>query len=429
VLAQQTGIALANARLHGRERVISRELRAANTALEASVAALERSTVIHDRLTRTALAGEGHDGIAQAVHDLTGLAVAVEDAHGNLRAWAGPDQPEPYPKEPPRVRQALLAQARDQGQPLRSGDRVIALAAAGEGVVEVLALVDPDHTVGPHERVALEHGATVLAIELSRLRSIAEAQLRLGGDLVHHLLAGTNDEDGLISHARVLGYDLLRPHRVVLVDAGAAAPAGEAFLHAVRRAARDAEIGTLVATRRDQVVVLADGDGGWEDFRKAVVRESGGGHCRVGVGGIADRPVDLPRSLHEATLAVRMEDAARGSDHVAVYDELGVYRLLAAVEDTDTIETFVTEWLGSLRAYDERRRSDLVLTLTRYLECGRSLEATANELSIHRSTLKYRLQRIKEISGHDLGDPDIGFTLQLATRAWQTLTAMRGSGD
>ena len=46
-------------------------------------------------------------------------------------------------------------------------------------------------------------------------------------------------------------------------------------------------------------------------------------------------------------------------------------------------------------------------------------------LNVHRSTLKYRLQRIREISGHDLTDAGDNFNLQLATRAWSTLLALR----
>jgi DNA-binding PucR family transcriptional regulator len=45
---------------------------------------------------------------------------------------------------------------------------------------------------------------------------------------------------------------------------------------------------------------------------------------------------------------------------------------------------------------------------------------------VHRSTLKYRLQRIREISGHDLASPEIQFNLQLAFRAWRTLSTVRG---
>ena len=46
---------------------------------------------------------------------------------------------------------------------------------------------------------------------------------------------------------------------------------------------------------------------------------------------------------------------------------------------------------------------------------------------VHRSTLKYRLRRIREVSGYDLGVPDTQFNLQLATRAWRTLQALRQS--
>jgi DNA-binding PucR family transcriptional regulator len=44
---------------------------------------------------------------------------------------------------------------------------------------------------------------------------------------------------------------------------------------------------------------------------------------------------------------------------------------------------------------------------------------------VHRSTLKYRVQPIKQVSGHDLADPDTCFNVQLATPDWQTLPALR----
>ena len=66
-------------------------------------------------------------------------------------------------------------------------------------------------------------------------------------------------------------------------------------------------------------------------------------------------------------------------------------------------------------------------TLSGYLECGGSYAGAAKALSVHRSTLRYRLERIREVSGLDLGHPDTRFNLQLATRAWATLQAMRQS--
>ncbi len=57
VLAQQTGVAVSNAQLHGRERDTAEQLAAANGALEETVATLRHGMAIHERLTRVAAAG------------------------------------------------------------------------------------------------------------------------------------------------------------------------------------------------------------------------------------------------------------------------------------------------------------------------------------------------------------------------------------
>ena len=426
VLAQQTGVALANARLHTQQRRQATELTDINQQMAETVAALERSTAIHDRLTRVAFAGEGQEGIAEAVHKLTGFAVAIEDRYGNLRAWAGPDRPDPYPKESPDQREAVVHDALDAAGPIRHGGRLVVAAQPRDDVVGILALVDPDEVAGDDARVAIEHGATVLAIELARLSGIAETELRLRRDLVDELLAGT-DETIAIARAEALGYDLERPHRVVVVETGPDAPDRHELFHAVRRAARDCGVGTLLATNGQSVVVLADTDRPWEPFRVTVGRELRGGRCRVGVGGRCDRAGDLPRSHREAVQALRVQSVV-GGDRAIVFDELGVYRLLAGIDDLDDVDRFVHSWLGDLLDYDANKEaSDLVTTLGQYLDCGGNYDATAHALSVHRSTLKYRLQRIREISGHDLGSPDVQFNLQFAVRAWRTQQAVRGA--
>ena len=83
--------------------------------------------------------------------------------------------------------------------------------------------------------------------------------------------------------------------------------------------------------------------------------------------------------------------------------------------------------LARLIDYDSAHGTQLVLTLSEYLECGGNYDASAKALSVHRSTLKYRLNRIRQVSGYDLSLPDNQFNLQLATRAWRTLQALRQS--
>lgn len=421
VLAQQTGMALVAADLHGRERVVAAELLAANTALE-------RSAAIHARLTRVAVSGEGQEGIARALHELTGYAVAVEDRHGNLRAWAGPGRPDSYHKEASVPRAQVVDLAMRTGGAVRHGDRLIIVASPRPESLSVLALIDPGHTTGPQERVALEYAATVLAIELARLHSVEEAELRLGRDLVDELLVEHPDEQRVLGRAQVLGYDLQRPHRVVVVHCERAG-SQDAQFHAVRRAARDTDVGTLVAARYGTVVVLASADRPWERFRVAVMDELAGGGCRVGVGGVCQTPADVARSHHQAELALRIQASSRMGDRVVEFDELGVFQLLAESEQPATVTRFIHRWLGPLFDYDAEHDAELVLTLATYLDRGGAYEATAVALAVHRSTLRYRLQRIREISGLDLADAEVKFNLQLATRAWQTLVALGEEPD
>ena len=418
VLAQQAAVALANAHLHHREREQAGELQVANLALR-------RGMAIHDRLTRVALADEGQDGIARAVHELTGRPAAIEDRFGNLRAWAGPDRPGTYPRADPGRQERMLARAMAAGGPVRDEGRLVSVAVLGGAPVGVLAVADPDGTAGDPERMAVEHATTVLTVELARLQNQAETETRLRTSLVLELVEGA-DRAAVMNRAQALGYDLGRPHRVVLADGD---PAGEidGFFHAVSRAARAAGVGSLLAPRRHDVIVLAGPRAAWEQFRQHVVAELHGGCCRVGVGGGCQAVEEFPRSYREAELALRMQQASGGPGQVTRYDDLGVYKVLAAANDTASVERFVGEWLARLIDYDSAHGTQLVLTLSEYLECGGSYDASARALSVHRSTLKYRLNRIRQVSGYDLSLPDNQFNLQLATRAWRTRQAIRRS--
>ncbi|HEY2702736.1 MAG TPA: helix-turn-helix domain-containing protein [Candidatus Dormibacteraeota bacterium] len=427
VLAQQTGIALANARRDAHERASAAELKAANGALAGTVHALEQSTAIHQRLTQVAMAVEGEAGIARAIHELTGYPVAVEDRRGHLRAWAGPDRPTVAPAMSRERRERMLRRALAEARPIRDGDRLLTVVSPRRDVLGVLALIDPADTAGVVEQVALEHGATVLGMELARLRSLAETELRLRRDLVEELLTGIDDERAL-ARAEALGYDLRRPHRVAVVEPGInRQDDDDAFFDAVRRATVAGDPGPLMVARGGVVVVVSHAESDWEELRAAVLAHLSAGRCRIGVGGSCDHPADLPRSHREAQLALRVQRGSGGPDQTTLFDQLGVYRLLADVREQEGVDRFVREWLGTLLDYDEGRGGDLVATIGRYLECGGSYDATAAALGVHRSTLKYRLQRIREISGRDLTDPDTCFNLMLASRARATLTAMRAA--
>jgi DNA-binding PucR family transcriptional regulator len=106
------------------------------------------------------------------------------------------------------------------------------------------------------------------------------------------------------------------------------------------------------------------------------------------------------------------------------FEDLGVLRLLFTGDRDAEVDQYVRDWLGVLIDYDDARGAEFVATLSQYFDCGGNYDATAAALQIHRSTLRYRLTRIRELTGRDLGAVDCRLNLQVATRAWQILNAV-----
>jgi DNA-binding PucR family transcriptional regulator len=430
-LAQQTGAALSRAALTRRERTGAHRLEAANAELgringrlHCEVADLERQRKTLETLTAVAAAGGGSAALAAALHTMTELAVAVEDQFGNLLAWAGPDCPQPYPEQSRRSRGQLLADAGHTSGPLRDQDRLIALARSRDGVLGLVALMDPGRRAGPHQLRALEYAAVVLSIELAHQRDLAEAELRLRGDLVGDLLTGTHTETA-VSRAAALGHDLTGLHQVLAVR-WPGARNGHGVALAVERAARQCDVAALVVCRSGVVVVVAarpeswGAQGRWGDLHDTLSDALPGTRGCIGVGGVRESPAQLPRSYAEAchALAFQQRSPAGGATS---FDELGVLRLLFTGEDDSEVDQFVRDWLGVLIDYDQAKGAELVATLSQYYDSRGNYDETAAALRIHRSTLRYRLQRIRELTGHDLGAVDSRLNLEVATRAWHIL--------
>ena len=168
ILAQQTGAALAHAALHDRDSgdtakltKSNADLKAANRELGTTVTRLQRQTNVHEVLSAAVAAGKGEQGIADALYDLTGHSVGIEDRFGNLRCWAGPGQPHPYPKQLTDERELLLHELAAQTGQARIGGRVLTLVQPRAEILGVLALNDPDDTVTEDDLFALRYGSIV----------------------------------------------------------------------------------------------------------------------------------------------------------------------------------------------------------------------------------------------------------------------------
>ncbi|WP_317441708.1 PucR family transcriptional regulator [Streptomyces collinus] len=423
-LVRHTAAALSVAFAHrrGREDALElRRLRDERTALQRQlisvVAELGYERAVHALMADVDASGGGEEAVTRALHRLTGLPALVEDRFGRLRTWTGPGRPDPYPEPDPfRQDEMLHAVAREAGA-VRIKDRLVILVRPHGEILGVLALVDPRDEADEHTVLALEHAATSLARELAHLRNLAEVELRLHRELADDLLAGT-DEASAYARSEAVGHDLHRRHYVIVVQ-WSNRTADDSFAQTVGRAAAAVGMRSLLTRRSDHVVLVA-GDRPHALY-EALVRETGTKSGTIGVSGPCDSVEEIPHRYQEAQRALEARHHSRDRYGTTFFDELGLYRILGPGNDYRELETFVQEWLGQLIDYDSRHHATMVETLSGYFDCGGNYDETADSLAIHRSTLRYRLQRIRDISGHDLANVEDRLNLQVATRVWKIM--------
>jgi len=391
--------------------------------LDTTRSELHLQKTVHETLDRVAARGGGEDAITQALYELTGLSVLIEDRFGNLRSWAGPDRPDPYPVRSSTYQEEMLRQVAREAGPVRVKDRLIALARPRGDVLGVLAIEDPDATADEYTMFALDHAQRSLAQELMHMRELTEVGLRLRRRLIDDLLEGT-DETSAYARAEAVGHDLQRTHYVVVVHWPGNAP-DDSFTRAVEQATAATATRPLITRRGDRMVLLTEARPDDDAVHAALAHELGTPDGAIGVSTRCDSPDGIPRCYHEALRALEVRQNSRQRSGTTFFDDLGLYRILGPGNDLRELEGFVREWLGQLIDYDAGHDTELVETLSRYFDCGGNYDDAAAALTVHRSTLRYRLQRIREISDRDLADVDTRLNLQVATRVWKIILSGR----
>ena len=413
-LAQQTAAAMTSADLLENERALIEERQRVIHRLSETVSELKRQDQIHATLTAVSGSGAGVQGIADALRELTSLNVIVEDVFGNPRAWSGGMEPDPHRPIGGDNREETLRRAAADGTPQRDGNQIFWLIRQKANILGVVLLHDPKRVADRLDIVALEHAGTVLALEFAHHRVLAETELRLRRDLVEDLLAGTDDESACL-RAEALGHNLRVPNTVTILQ-WQRGVAGDVIATAARRWATNARMHALAVRRPAMTVLLTDGVPDPSSLYRAVAADVTSDQGSIGIGSAAVTPSELPRSFAEAQRALQVQRESMSPYGGRRFEELGLYRILDRASDRPEVHDFVMEWLGPLLSYDSKKNADLVTTLTHYLDCGGNYDDAAESLSIHRSTLRYRLGRIRDISGRDLQDVEDRLNLHLATR-------------
>ncbi len=288
---------------------------------------------------------------------------------------------------------------------------------------------------------------TLIASEVERVRAPERASEAAQEGFLRAVLHRTvTDRGDIVARAAEVGVHVEDGAAVVVVRAHHFAPAEEDWrrrvLAAAERAARAAAPGAIAGidevaeNTAGQVLVLAPATDDDESRRtaEAIARELQatlhGFTFAVGYSRVATDPADLYRAGNEALLAANVaegrpagDDADAEAAEVLAFEATGAYRLLlpAMSEDPGELQRFYAETVEPLVAYDDQYETDLVQTLETFLECDGNVANTASRLFTHRHTVRYRLERVRDLSGLDVSSTDGREKLGLGLKAMRVL--------
>jgi hypothetical protein len=122
----------------------------------------------------------------------------------------------------------------------------------------------------------------------------------------------------------------------------------------------------------------------------------------IGVSGVANGAVALPGAAEQARHTRHAAGLLTDPTAVVSSSDVASHALLLASVGADTRQSFRSLLLGPLTEYDQAHNADLVRTLDAFLRCSGSWQRCADEMHVHVNTLRYRLQRVEQLTGRDL---------------------------
>ncbi len=414
-------------------------------------AVLRRAIAAHERLERIVLSERGLEALAGTLATLTGAAILVFDARGVplvRRAFRRTIEDETATALSAELRQR--ARRRDARAFLPASaeqdNRALALPIAADGnpgngsgaterVPEAwLVAIKDSGPLSDFDRLTLHQAVTIVALELLRGRVAGDTERRLAGDVLAAILGGELGGTELSRRLEPFGL----PDRVAAIvvqrpndGRGSPAPIEDALTIALREEAAPG----LVASAGPLTCALVPGSAEEELFGLAgrITRRLGeadgkghGNALRVGVG----RPVvggEARRSFHEARCAVEALGLGIATEHngsaasgaaarLATYKDLGSFQLLLSLQDDEALKLFCDSILGPIEASEGHYGGELMRSLEAFIEENGQWERAARRLYCHRHTLRYRIKRVEELTGRDLGSARDRIEFWLALR-------------
>lgn len=414
---------------------------------------LKRAEDIHNQLLEVILSGGGFAQLCQSLSELVNNPVLIMDKAGEclacfpqsnlncdfgvakvLENWGGLQNC--YEELGANRWHSAEISFGDKSQPV-----ALVPIELNDGINGFLVAVECNKRIDEHDARALEYAGTIAALVFAKEKAIFEAERQIKGELVEDLISGNFQyEEVVIRRAGFLNFNVKKPLAVFILDIDGfqqyfvnVAHRNEDLVQELKREILqishstffDYPGGAMLQMKSDSIVglVAVENAGDQKKLRdkcRQLTEQVKRKHLKVkvsiGVGRVYSGIRNIKKSHEEAEVALRVGRHLYGGSCVSFFEDLGAYRVLYQLKESEAASSFQNETLNKIKLYDAQNDTALYETLVCYLKNNLNFRRTAEEMFVHRNSVIYRIKKIEEITGLSLNDPEARFNLQLSIK-------------
>lgn len=294
-----------------------------------------------------------------------------------------------------------------------------------------------DNPVYEPDILILERAATIAALDFTKRKAIFEIERNYRTEFLEVLLSRDfESEEEMIKRGRVFNIDLLKPAAVIMINDDSfhelpgmlptdinGPSTKEILLRAINQFQNlQPQVKLIAGTKGDHIVIVSELTEGsasqnLKELAAGLVRHLQDTskvklNLKVGVGRPYTSIRKINRSFQEARESLKICQLSCGSTQIH-FDELGFYKILSE-KNKKELERFVEDLLQPVFEYDRAKNGELINTLEKYYEVNRNLKLTSKKMFTHYNTILYRIKKIEELTGVNLGNPENALNLEIA---------------
>lgn len=141
----------------------------------------------------------------------------------------------------------------------------------------------------------------------------------------------------------------------------------------------------------------------------------------VGIGRQYKTIESLHKSFSEANESIRLMQKMDRRGGISHFEDHTVYHFLDSNIKDMELEEFFMKHLGKIYEHDKVHGTSYIFTLENYFMYNLNISETAKAMFLHRNTLIYRIEKIKEILNTDLKNSEELLQIQLALKIFRLL--------